>query len=129
MIDRFRRDDLVFNKHRRRHRPAVQQIEAHADQIVAITLGKISDRSYQPGVGLPEFGTAFRRCVMTHHDATVGSPGLLESAQSTQRAGIVDGSDDNAPRVRGTQMLSYGFEALVETAVAIDVHDGAVAQV
>ena len=43
VIDRFRRDELVLDEDRRRHRPPVKDVERDGDDFRAVLLGKIRD--------------------------------------------------------------------------------------
>ena len=53
MINRTRSYQFVLNKHRRRHLPLVQNIQAHSNQVLAISFRKIRHRTDQSRVWLP----------------------------------------------------------------------------
>ena len=59
VIDRLRRDELVFDEHGWRHRPAMEDIECDGDDFGAVLFGEVRDRADQPRAGFAQFGAAF----------------------------------------------------------------------
>src|SRR5262249_36239262 len=98
----------------------MQDVEREGDDIVAVLLGKIRDRSDEARARLPELRAAFDRGILPHDRAALGAAGLLKRAQRAKRARIVDGADENAPRPAGAQVAPHGLEAVAEHAVAVD---------
>lgn len=60
MIHRPRRDELVLDEHRRRNGTLIQNVQADPDEILAIFLRKIGDRTNKPRLRLTEFCPSFR---------------------------------------------------------------------
>src|SRR5215475_2911451 len=106
MIDGGRRDEFVFYKNRGRNLPLVQDVKTDSNQVVAVTLREVGDRSDQPSVGLAEFGAALRRCILPHDGAIFRASCFLKRAQGTEGAGIIDGTDQNAAIVGGSQVTT-----------------------
>src|SRR5438874_2053026 len=129
MVDSFGSDDLVFHENRGGNRAPVEDIQTHTNQAFAISLREVTNRAYQPRIWLSQLYPSFRRAIVAHDRAAFRASRLLKGAQPPQSTGIVDGPDDNTARICRAQMLPYGLETLVKTAVAIYGGNAAIAEI
>src|SRR5207249_112838 len=125
VIDRTRRYQLMFHKHRWRDWPPVQNIQADANKVLAIAFWKESNRPQKTSVWLAQLSSSFGGSIVPHDCAALAAARLLESAQCPERARIINGSHQLAPRPRRTQVFAHGFKARPQFAVAVKVRDPA----
>ena len=89
VIHRLRSDQLVLNEESGGDLTVVEDVETQADQVVAVPFREISNGPDETGLGNSEFGSAFRRGVLSHYGTAVAATRFLESTQGSQRAWIV----------------------------------------
>src|SRR5262249_19927188 len=98
----------------------MEDVEREGDDVIAVLLGEVGDRSDEARARLPQLGAALDRRVLTHDRAAFTAAGFLKGAKRAERARIVDRADENAPRLARAEMATHGFEAVAEHAVAVD---------
>src|SRR5262245_65536547 len=98
----------------------MQDVERDCEDLPAVLLRKIRDRSDQARARRAELRAPFGRRVLTHDRARLAASRLLERAQRAERARIVDRADEAAVRPARAQMTPHLLEALAQLAVAVD---------
>ena len=76
----------MFDEDGGRHRAAVEDVERHGDNLGAVLLGKIRDRSDQAGAGPPQFMTGLMDRVLADDGAVLASAGLFKRAFRTSQS-------------------------------------------
>src|SRR4029077_4580255 len=99
-------NQLVLDENGGRNLPLVEDIEAHADQVVAVAFGEERDRTDQAGVWFAQFCATFGGGVLSHDGAVFRSSRFLKCAQGSERARIVNRADQNLLSARGTKVAT-----------------------
>src|SRR5262245_49318061 len=123
LVDVFGGDHLMVNEDGWRNGPPREDVERKPDQIVAIALGKVGHRGDERGARIAKFSARIRFGVLPGDRAVCVAAGLLEGARGAQRARVVGGADQNAPRLRLTEMSADALERGLELPVAVDADD------
>ena len=100
----------------RGNRFLVQDIEAYSDEVGAIALGKESDRTNKPGMGLTKLGAPLKGCVLAHDCAGVGAPGFFEGAQGADGAHVINATHDDTARAGLANVPANDFKAVISSA-------------
>src|SRR5262249_16635773 len=94
MVDVGGGDHLMSDEFGRRGRSPRQDLEGQGDELVAVPLGKISDRSDEGRPWLTEFRARVEFTVLADDRARRRTAGFLERARNAKRARIVGRPDE-----------------------------------
>ena len=122
-VDVTRRDELVLDEYRERHRLLLQHAERKRNDGIAISLREVGYSADEARARAAEFVAGLADGVLADDGAALAGADLLECVQGGHGADVVDRSDQRAARGGAAQILADDFEHLLEVAAAIEVRD------
>ena len=116
----------MLNENCGRYRTLVKNIKADSNEVLAVTLWKVSNRTNKSSFRLTEFRSSFRRCILPHNDAVFSPARFLKGTEGTERARIINSPNHHVAGVRETQVLAHRFKAGPEFPVTLQISHAAI---
>ena len=92
----------------------LQQVEGNPHDGFAVLLREERHGADEARVRTPQLAPGLDGAALSGHGAILFPTRFFKAAQGAQRAGVVDGAQQDAPRARVAQVLAHQFERVAE---------------